>query len=50
MTLTSILLRAAETSGSSSQISPYWVGGSILLVLAALMGVLLVFGAGREHS
>lgn len=29
---------------------PYLVGGGILLVLLALMGLLLSFGGGREHS
>jgi hypothetical protein len=29
---------------------PYLVGGGILLVLLALMGALLMFGKGREHS
>jgi hypothetical protein len=29
----------------------HWVvGGSILVFLLLLMGALLVFGAGREHS
>ncbi|MCB0896120.1 MAG: hypothetical protein H6529_19310 [Nocardioides sp.] len=29
---------------------PYLVGAVVLLVLLALMGALLIFGAGREHS
>jgi hypothetical protein len=30
--------------------TPYFIGGGILLVLLALMGLLLAFGGGREHS
>jgi hypothetical protein len=30
--------------------APYFVGGGILLVLVVLMGALLAFGKGREHS
>ena len=29
---------------------PFYVGGGILLVLLVLMGALLAFGKGREHS
>jgi hypothetical protein len=29
---------------------PFYVGGGILLVLLVLMGALLSFGKGREHS
>jgi len=29
---------------------PFYIGGGILLVLLVLMGALLSFGKGREHS
>jgi hypothetical protein len=29
---------------------PFYIGGGILLVLLVLMGALLAFGKGREHS
>jgi hypothetical protein len=29
---------------------PYYVGGGILLLLLVLIGALLAFGKGREHS
>jgi len=29
---------------------PYFIGGGILLVLLLVMGALLAFGKGREHS
>ena len=50
-----LLLAALESGGSDVAESgtfwdPYFIGGGILLVLLALMGALLVFGEGREHS
>jgi hypothetical protein len=29
---------------------PYYVGGGTLLILLVLLGALLAFGKGREHS
>ena len=43
-----ILLAPLAESGTFT--APYFVGGGILLVLLALMGALLSFGKGREHS
>jgi hypothetical protein len=31
-------------------IDPLWVGGGIFVLLLLLMGGLLVFGAGRDHT
>jgi hypothetical protein len=50
-----ILLAALHSGGtdvaaSGTSSAPYIVGGGILLVLLALMGALLAFGKGREHS
>ena len=30
--------------------APYYIGGGILLILLVLMGALVMFGNGREHS
>jgi hypothetical protein len=50
MTLTSLIIRASETAGSSSSVHPLYVGLGIFIFLAALLVALLAFGAGREHS
>ena len=42
------LLVSAESAVAG--INPYFVGGGVLLLLAALMLGLLAFGRGREHS
>ena len=41
---------AAEASHGDPAISPYAVGAITFGILAALLVVLLMFGAGREHS
>ena len=50
-----ILLAALSSGGTDVAESgtfwpPYFIGGGILLVLLLLMGALLAFGKGREHS
>ena len=44
------VITAAAESGGEAAINPYVVGGISLAILLALMAVLLMFGAGREHS
>jgi hypothetical protein len=48
MSITPLVALAAEPA--SSGINPYIVGGSIFLLLLILMGGLLAFGGGRDHS
>ena len=53
--MTNLLLVALSSGGtdvaeSGTYWPPYFIGGGILLVLFALMGLLLSFGGGREHS
>jgi hypothetical protein len=50
MSLTSLTIVAAEASHGDPAISPYAVGAITFGILAALLVVLLMFGAGREHS
>ena len=51
-----ISLLAALHSGGTDVVesgtfwAPYFVGGGILLLLLVLMGALLAFGNGRDHS
>ncbi len=45
--MSDVITLAAE-SGSTAW--PFIIGGGILFILFALMGGLLMFGAGREHS
>ena len=39
-----------DVAESGTYWPPYYIGGGILLVLLILMGALLAFGKGREHS
>ncbi len=50
MSLTSLTIVAAEASRDEPAIHPYLVGALAFGILAALLVVLLIFGAGREHS
>ena len=49
MSLTSLTIVAAEAS-HGEQISPVLVAAIVFGILASLLVVLLMFGAGREHS
>ena len=46
----STVVMAAESHEEVNAALNWTVGGAILLVLMALLGALVVFGAGREHS
>ena len=54
MTAMSMIVRAAQAAeGAEHEVShalSWVVGGGILLLLLCLMGALVVFGGGREHS
>ena len=41
---------AAQTPEASGGMNPWLVGGITLAILLAMIGALLMFGAGREHS
>lgn len=43
------LLAAAEDT-SAQGVNPWWVGGAVLAAFLLMLGILLVFGGGREHS
>jgi hypothetical protein len=50
-----MLLAPLESGGTAVAESgtfwaPYFIGGGTLLILLALIGALLAFGQGREHS
>jgi hypothetical protein len=47
--LNALVLAAAEPVTDQSP-DPFLVGGVVLLALLALIGALLAFGKGREHS
>ena len=47
--LTTVVL-AAESHEEVNKALNWTVGGGILLILMTLLGALVVFGAGREHS
>jgi hypothetical protein len=50
MSMTSLLITASETTKADPTV-PHWVVGALALgILLAFMAVLLMFGAGREHS
>jgi hypothetical protein len=48
MSLTPLVTVAATESGSG--INPWLVGGGIFLLLLVLLGGLMAFGGGRDHS
>ena len=51
LTVHAVLVRAAEESHSEvNGALSYGVGIGILALLLALMGALVAFGGGREHS
>ena len=53
MTLSLVLplvLRAAEEAGGHSGPNPYLIGLLTLGILLALLGGLVAFGGGREHT
>lgn len=39
-----------STLVTTAEVAPFVIGGGILLALLFMMGVLLMFGAGRDHS
>ena len=46
----STVVLAAESHEEVNTALNWTVGGGILLILMTLLGALVVFGAGREHS
>lgn len=48
--LTSLTILASEAPHSEPTIHPYVIGAGTLLLLLALLGILVAFGGGREHS
>lgn len=49
MSLNEIVLAAAE-SHTWAGVNPYVVGVLVLALFLAMLGLLVSFGAGREHS
>ena len=45
-----LVLRAAEESGGHSGPNPWVIGVLVLGILLALLGGLVAFGGGREHT
>ena len=43
------VLRAAEEHGEPA-VNPWFVGGGAFLILLLLLGALVAFGGGRDHS
>ena len=46
----STVVMAAESHEEVNEALNWTVGGGILLILLALLGALVLFGGGREHS
>jgi hypothetical protein len=44
------LIATVATVPLSTEVSPYLVGGGVLVILFLLVLAVLAFGAGREHS
>ena len=50
MSLSALIISASTTTHSDAALSPYAVGAIALGILLALLGALVAFGGGREHS
>jgi hypothetical protein len=50
MSFAPLVTLAAAEAAVDPGISPELVGGVVFLILLALLGGLLAFGAGRDHS
>jgi hypothetical protein len=51
--MTQLIVLASTSVEDAEQVDTalsFFIGGSVLLVLLLLMGALLAFGGGREHS
>jgi hypothetical protein len=48
--LASLTSGGTDIAESGTYWAPYYIGGGILLLLLAMIGGLLAFGKGREHS
>jgi hypothetical protein len=51
--VSTVILAASETAehaGEHNVLMHWTIGGVTLLLLLALLGILMAFGAGREHS
>ena len=46
----SLIVMAAETHSEPDQLVSWGTGGAALLILLVLLGALVAFGGGREHS
>ncbi len=49
MSIVPLLVTAAESTPASG-VNPWFVGISVFVIMLALMGGLLAFGRGRDHS
>jgi hypothetical protein len=49
MLLTSLITVASETSHEPA-VNPWYIGIGVFIVLLALLGGLVAFGGGRDHS
>lgn len=45
-----LITLASEVSHESAGMGPYIIGVGTFLILMALLGALMAFGGGREHS
>jgi hypothetical protein len=46
----SLVLHAAETVEHGESVNHWVVGAVVILVLLAMLGILVAFAGGREHS
>ena len=48
--ISTLAMHAAETAETSGGVNHWLIGGIVLVILLAALGILMAFGAGREHS
>lgn len=50
MSIAPLTVLAAEHSQAGDGMNPWVVGGIVLLIFVTMLGALLAFGAGRDHT
>ncbi|MFC6153732.1 hypothetical protein [Nocardioides yefusunii] len=45
-----IVLASSEEAHAWGGADPYWVGATVLVIMLGMIGALIAFGNGREHS
>ncbi len=50
ISLTALAVLQAAEEGGEPAVNPWFVGGGALLILLLVLGALVMFGGGRDHT